>query len=481
MSTPPDSFSDPDKSRIVLVGVHTYTHHDDLPSVARNLQALSELFADPRIWGVPAARCTLVEQPADPVVVLDALEDAAALAEDTLVFYYAGHGLVDPYTEELYLSLPDSRQGRGDTALRYEYVRRIVASNSFPARRKLIVLDCCWSGRALIGTMGGRSRIADQVVVEGTCLLTASSETAEALAPPDEPYTAFTGELVSVLRDGVAGAPEFIAMDALYGEVRTRLVVKSRPLPQLRNRNTAGRISIARNRAHPASGPPVEDMRPGERSELADLVRGADEAAARGREGDPAGAMRAYAALVADSAARLGTAHPYTLRLRQCYADWTGIGGDPASAERLYGVIVHDCGRLLAPDHPTAGAARRGALHWARTARTAPRVWPDRAPPTGSPLDWPELPALPASMTAELRSVSADESTHLHICNASPRTLHLYWLDYQGQPQLYRVLAPQESYLQQTFVSHPWIAVDPAGTIHSAHLPSASPARVVLR
>ncbi|MFH8794133.1 caspase family protein [Streptomyces sp. NPDC017941] len=480
---PSGPLSDPRASRVVLVGVHTYSHQEQLPSVARNVGALAELFQAPLTWGVPADRCTVVEQPDDPGVVLDALEDAAAVAEDTLVFYYAGHGLMDPYTEELYLSLPGSRPGRSHTALRYEYVRRIIATHSYPARRKLIILDCCWSGRALIGTMGGRSQLADQVVVEGSCLLTASSETAKALAPPDEEFTAFTGELISVVREGVAGAPEFLDMNSLYEEVRTRLVVKSRPLPQLRNRNTAGRICIARNRAHlpPAANGDGEEVRDGSRGVLAGLIREAADADVTGQTENPRAALHAFAALARKSAARLGPGHPYTLRLRQSYADWTGIAGDPGSASRLYAVIVYDCTRLLAPGHPTTEAAEDGARHWANTAFASPAAWPSRGLPSGEPADWPELPPLPASMAALLRSAHAEQSTHIEFSNACEQSLRLYWLDYEGHAQLYRVLAPGESYLQQTFVSHPWISVEAGGTIRSAFLPSAAPARVVLR
>ncbi len=44
--------------------------------------------------------------------------------------------------------------------------------------------------------------------------------------------------------------------------------------------------------------------------------------------------------------------------------------------------------------------------------------------------------------------------------NNSPRTVKIEWLDYGGYPVLYRTLAPHESYVQQTYVSHPWIATD---------------------
>ncbi|GGZ76249.1 caspase family protein [Streptomyces bluensis] len=248
------ALSDPACSQAVLVGVHAYSVLEDLPAVANNLRGLREILAEPTVWGLAEESCTVIEQPSRTDQVLDVVREKGRLAEDTLLVYYAGHGLTDLHTDELYLALTNSDPEREYTSLRYEYLRRAVLDLGVRARRTVVILDCCYSGRALLGRMSASAHIADQAVVEGTCLLTASAETRPALSPPGETYTAFTGELIAALRDGIAEGPDPVDMDTLYRHVHRRLAARSRPLPQQRSRNTGGLIAIARNRCAPGPG-----------------------------------------------------------------------------------------------------------------------------------------------------------------------------------------------------------------------------------
>ncbi|MEU4999942.1 caspase family protein [Streptomyces sp. NPDC021622] len=248
--------SDPARSEAVLIGVHTYANLENLPAVAQNLEGLREALTDPGVWGLPDEACTVIAQPDGVGDILDTVREKARRAEDTLLVYYAGHGLTDPHTDELYLAMPGSDREREYTSLRYEYLRRAVLDQQAHARRTVVILDCCYSGRALLGKMSASTHIADQAVVEGTCLLTASAETRPALSPPGERYTAFTGELIATLTGGVPDRPDPLDMDTLYRHVHRTLAGKSRPLPQQRNRNLGGFIAIARNRAATPTPPP---------------------------------------------------------------------------------------------------------------------------------------------------------------------------------------------------------------------------------
>ncbi|ESU49841.1 protein kinase-like protein [Streptomyces sp. HCCB10043] len=248
--------SDPTRSEAVLIGVHDYATLENLPAVAQNLEGLRATLTDPEVWGLPDTACTVIPQPRSAGEVLDTVRDRARRAEDTLLVYYAGHGLTDPHTDELYLAMPESDREREYTSLRYEYLRRAILDQQSSAQRTVVILDCCYSGRALLGKMSASTHIADQAVVDGTCLLTASSETRPALSPPGERYTAFTGELITTLTEGVPDRPDLLDMDSLYRHVHRKLAGKSRPLPQQRNRNLGGLIAIARNRAAASFAPP---------------------------------------------------------------------------------------------------------------------------------------------------------------------------------------------------------------------------------
>ncbi|MEV4923673.1 caspase family protein [Streptomyces roseoverticillatus] len=235
---------DPGNSRAVLIGTSTYDFLDDLPAVSNNLSSLAGVLCGPASWNLRRENCSVVANPASAEVAMDALRDATESARDTLLVYYAGHGLVDP-EGQLYLGLPRSRQQRVDTGLPYDWLRSALLAGQ--SERTVIVLDCCYSGLAL-GMMGSTD-LAAQADVEGTYLLAAASETRPALAPPGEANTAFTGELLRILATGITGGPEKLDLDSVFRQLRIALASKGRPVPQGRGRNSNGRLALGWNPA----------------------------------------------------------------------------------------------------------------------------------------------------------------------------------------------------------------------------------------
>ncbi|MEU6328143.1 glycine betaine ABC transporter substrate-binding protein [Streptomyces sp. NPDC047049] len=239
---------DATNSRAVLIGTSRYTHLAALPSVANNLTALATALRAPSSWGLAKEHCTVITNPGDWTEVLHAVRTAAEEASDTLLVYFAGHGLLEETRGDLFLGLPHSEQGRSYTGVPYSALRDVVLTGR--PKRHVVILDCCFSGRAL-GTMSGPAAIADQAEIEGSYLLAASPETSFALAPQGETYTAFTGELLRLLHNGVPGGPDLLDLDTVYNTMRAALRAKGRPLPQKRDRNTAGQLALSRNAAQP--------------------------------------------------------------------------------------------------------------------------------------------------------------------------------------------------------------------------------------
>lgn len=245
---------DPARSRAVLIGVSSYVHLEPLPAVANNLPALADILTSRGSWNLPPVHCTVVAEPESTPAMLDAVEQAAEVAEDTLLVYFAGHGLLDS-RGELFFGLPRSAAGRSHTGVTYQALREILADT--PAHRHVIILDCCLSGRAL-GSMSSDEMLADQAEIEGTYLLAAAPDNGLALAPPGDIHTAFTGELLRILRDGIPGTDLDLDLDLVYRHLRAALSARGLPQPQKRVRNTAGRLIFARNHAYrpaPADGP----------------------------------------------------------------------------------------------------------------------------------------------------------------------------------------------------------------------------------
>ncbi|MGX7829452.1 caspase, EACC1-associated type [Actinokineospora sp. 24-640] len=240
---------DPARSRAVLIGVGRYADPAlaDLPAVENNLTDLHAVLTSPHGTGLPSAHCALVRDPDDQAEVGAAVSQAAAEAEDTLLVYYAGHGLLAT-DAELWLATARSRRTIvAFSSLSCAELRKAVGDS--PARRRVLVLDCCFAGRATARSMAGEG-FADQVDVRGAYTLAATAPTALALAPPGARTTLFTGALLDLLRNGIPGEAELLTVDSLYRSLRGELRRRGGPEPIKRDDGAgAGDLALARNAA----------------------------------------------------------------------------------------------------------------------------------------------------------------------------------------------------------------------------------------
>ncbi|GJF32569.1 hypothetical protein KNE206_52690 [Kitasatospora sp. NE20-6] len=254
---------DPAGSRAILIGVHSASDGlgmGELPAVKRNLAAMRSLLTDGTVWALPDEHCVSIREPAYPHEVLEEVERVAGEATDTLLLYFAGHGLLVGQSQELHLALSGVRWE--DDCLSYDKLRNRLRTAGRRARRTVVILDCCYSGEALNGEMGAGTPpdqaeldalVASKAEIEGVCVLTASAATRKALSPVGEEYSVFTGELMHVLRDGVEDVGEFLDMASVYKAVTARLAERAgMPVPQFGTRGLGAEIVFSSNRAHRA-------------------------------------------------------------------------------------------------------------------------------------------------------------------------------------------------------------------------------------
>ena len=92
---------DPARSRIVLLGTARYRDSElpDVPQIDANLADLRRVFLDPDIGGFAEEHCRTVAEGASVAEVGDLLDEAAGQAEDLLLLYYSGHGVLRPSGE----------------------------------------------------------------------------------------------------------------------------------------------------------------------------------------------------------------------------------------------------------------------------------------------------------------------------------------------------------------------------------------------
>lgn len=245
---------DPARSACVLIGVDAYSDLDPLRSVQHNLTELAAVLTDERVLGIPAERVFPVPNPTSATQLVRPIRDAGKLATDTLIVYYAGHGLLDRGDgEHLYLTLPDSVEDQPETSVPDSYIRGAMRDST--AERRVLLLDCCYSGKVLKGGMsaadrGARASGKALAGVTGAYVMTSSSGTRKSHAPDPKRCTAFTQALVDVLREGVPEGPEMLGLHDVFEAVRERMARRQLPQPQEpqdRDDGGIGSMPFARN------------------------------------------------------------------------------------------------------------------------------------------------------------------------------------------------------------------------------------------
>ncbi|WP_156892908.1 putative bifunctional diguanylate cyclase/phosphodiesterase [Actinokineospora enzanensis] len=237
-------------SRAVLIGAGRYEDPDlpDLPAVSANLAALAEILVSPAGTGLPAENCSVFSDPDDLTNLGVSIEAIAEQTRDTLLVYYSGHGVVDAQGR-LCLAMPGTMRNRLRwTTLEFTRLRDVLLEA--PAENRVLILDCCFSGRAIEAMASAESVMSGQIEIAGTYTLASAPANAAANAPMGEPLTAFTGELVRVLRDGLPGGPPLLSFTALYPHLVRALDARGLARPVQRGVRTADQLALAPNRAH---------------------------------------------------------------------------------------------------------------------------------------------------------------------------------------------------------------------------------------
>jgi hypothetical protein len=243
------------RSRAILLGCSQYADPalPDLPAVQNNITTLASILTGREGVGLPPENCLSVIDQRDVGEIGARIQSAADNAEDLLLVYYSGHGLVD-LRGRLYLALPQTKRGAERwTALEFNQIREVIADSS--ASNRVLVLDCCFSGRAIEAMSDSASLAAEQVEIEGTYTLTSTSANAPSHAPIGGRYTAFTGKLISFLTDGIPDGPEFLTLDEIYRNLIRAMRSQSSPRPERKGTLTAGELALVRNRLYVASRP----------------------------------------------------------------------------------------------------------------------------------------------------------------------------------------------------------------------------------
>ncbi|MFI6071303.1 hypothetical protein ACIA5C_06880 [Actinoplanes sp. NPDC051343] len=226
----------------------------DLPTAEAALRAAAECLT---------TRCGLTPDQIDIVVdevtsvVSDRLHRAAA-GDGPLIVWYIGHGVpTDEASPRLFLATAESTtepRSLPRTALDYTEVRDATAPRRLsPTRPTLIILDCCYSGRAIEAPGRAADAGFNLSSVQGTHVIAAADNDEQALIGAAGPV--LTTTIVEILTDGVLDGPPSFTLNGLFDALQKRLGGPGVPSPRQHSEDGLGTRVLAPNPRYQAPKP----------------------------------------------------------------------------------------------------------------------------------------------------------------------------------------------------------------------------------
>lgn len=195
--------------RALVVGINDYPQAP-LKGCVSDASAVARLLAT-HGTGSPNFDTRLLSSPTSSVTrssLRQAIEKLFATDCDIALFYFSGHGFVR--SGDGYIVTNDAQNY--DEGISMTEILNLA--NRTPARNRIIILDCCYSGRM------GTPSIADADVAqiaEGLTVLAASREAEEAMERVDGGI--FTNLVIAALEGGAADLRGHITSGSVYAYV----------------------------------------------------------------------------------------------------------------------------------------------------------------------------------------------------------------------------------------------------------------------
>jgi VHL beta domain len=82
---------------------------------------------------------------------------------------------------------------------------------------------------------------------------------------------------------------------------------------------------------------------------------------------------------------------------------------------------------------------------------------------------------------AGLRSLNSDAPAQMQFTNQSRTTALIYWINFEGKRVLYQKLPTNSSYTQDTYLTHPWVAISRTGRCLGVYKPRRGVVSVTLK
>ncbi len=242
---------DPERSRVILIGSGEFERDEKtyapLKAVTRNLRSLEKIFSGP-LFGIEDI-VRLDNRPYPDL--MDRFRKACADETGCLIVYYVGHGTAGADRTLLLADFNTTHDGRDDNAVPFRSLLRHI--NAHKSSQKIVILDCCFSGRAIREFPVPQTMALQPVApppedtvtrehieeffrgpgkLQGSFVVAACAATLQAYSPPNYKHTGFTQHLIDVLEGGIDSVDEVLTIRQVFDAVSQRCENDKPPLPK---------------------------------------------------------------------------------------------------------------------------------------------------------------------------------------------------------------------------------------------------------
>jgi hypothetical protein len=201
----------------LLVGTGQYGEHfQALESIPKNLKALESVLKNPAMGGFDEVNVLYDPSHSEMSTEINTWLKARN-KDDLLLLYLAGHGIKDSQ-RHLYFAASNTQKVKNElidaTALEARKVHEWLRFS--PAKRQIIILDCCFSGAFgdLIAQDDGSVDLESEIGYDGRIILTSSSSTQYSFQQENRELSIYTHYLIEGIRTGAADRDQDGAISA---------------------------------------------------------------------------------------------------------------------------------------------------------------------------------------------------------------------------------------------------------------------------
>ena len=201
----------------LLVGTGQYgKHFQALESIPKNLKALESVLKNPAMGGFDEVNVLCDPSHSDMSTEINTWLKARH-KDDLLLLYLAGHGIKDSQ-RHLYFAASNTQKVKNElidaTALEARKVNDWLRFS--PAKKQIIILDCCFSGAFgdLIAQDDGSVDLESEIGYDGRIILTSSSSTQYSFQQENRELSIYTHYLIEGIRTGAADRDQDGAISA---------------------------------------------------------------------------------------------------------------------------------------------------------------------------------------------------------------------------------------------------------------------------